>query len=154
MPGDLPTHFGKLYRNLHSLEFVLRLRIYRHENRNDPDREAKEGNDMQALANAKVGDVIDQNWLCKSAHFSEVLKAYNTAFPNDQSDRKKLCDIRNALSHAKFLFNDPELPGIGINTVLLDSELTVTFREELNEAWYNEQIQYVAGILQEVKEKL
>lgn len=154
MPGDFPTHFGKLYRNLHSLEFLMRLRIYRHENRNESDREAKEGRNMNALSEAKVGDVIDQNWLSKSAHFSEVLKAYNEAFPDELLDRKKLCDIRNALSHAKFLFNNPELPGIGINTVMLDGELTVTFREELNETWYDQQIQYVAGIMREVKEKL
>lgn len=154
MSGYLPTHFGKLYGNLHSLEFLMRLRIYRYENRDDPDREAKEANDMRALTDAKLGDVIDQNWFTKFAYFSAVIKAYNTTFPDEPLDKEKLSDIRNALSHAKFLFNDPALPGIGINTVLLDGELTVTFREELNEAWYNEQIQYVADILQELKEKL
>lgn len=140
---------GKVIRNIHALEFALRLFLYEIQ-KNDSNLH-NQSFDMHSLS---VGDCIPETALTSYDTLGQLIKKFNAELRNrrflDQVD-SGVVGLRDAIAHGRVFSLQPEGPfSILKFSRPVNRQVVVEVAVEINQAWVKQQVEHTLAELYKV----
>lgn len=152
----LDTHvqgLGKLLGNFHSLEFTLRLYLYKLPSA--PSSGVLYGTDIYSFP---VGTELNECAITNYDSLGDLIDKYNKEMKarGVAALDQEIVEIRNALAHGRVSAKNMDKPLrlLKFSKPNKSGRVCITFNEELSEVWFTTQIERVANAIQSVRQQL
>ena len=148
--NDYEQLLGSVIANLHSLEFMLRLYLYK--KRSSPHASFRRGQNFTGLLE---GATLPINALTDYQTLGDLIKGYNTLVKRRHSDleiEQGIVNLRDALAHGRVF-----VPKSGLPLQLLkfskphNDKVVVTFSATLSSEWLTAQNVYIQKAIVQVR---
>ena len=137
---------GKIFMNIRSIEFAMRLALYKHKSK--PYQPFLKGFNLNTLT---LGDDAPENSLTDFSSLKELIDRYNTEIANGNQTPPidpNLIELRDALAHGRISTNTLESP---LKLLKFDKphnkKVRVAFAQDLTQDWLKKQLRWTCDEL-------
>jgi hypothetical protein len=134
---EYESGLGRLLTNMLSLEFLLRLYLFK--------KETKTQDTTFNLNSLKQDDIVPKNYFTDTCTLRPLIDRYNTYCKENFGELcidPNLADIRNALTHGRVLSSDPTFSKTQLFNFVSEKEgqIRVSFAALMTKDWFAKQI--------------